>query len=90
MKVVRKADTEVFSYMQKDHRIRKLFLKLLGSLVFLLITIFLTLYDELATPTLLRKCFLHSNMLDTCILKVVTKRFEAQCSIESFRGYLCA
>ncbi len=90
MKVVRKADTEVFSYMQKDHRIRKLFLKLLGSLVFLLITIFLTLYDELATPTLLRKCFLHSNMLDACILKVVTKRFEAQCSIESFRGYLCA
>jgi len=35
MKVVQKAETEVFSYMQKDHRIRKLFLKLLDSMVFL-------------------------------------------------------
>ena len=43
MKVVQKAETEVFSYMQKDHRIRKLFLKLLGSMVFLLIAIFLVL-----------------------------------------------
>ncbi len=90
MKVVQKAETEVFSYMQKDHRIRKLFLKLLGSMVFLLIAIFLTLYDELGTSTLLHEYFLHSNMLDTCILKVVTKGYEAQCSIESFRGYLCA
>ena len=64
MKVVQKAETEVFSYMQKDHRIRKLFLKLLGSMVFLLIAIFLTLYDELATSTLLHEYFLRKRPIE--------------------------